>query len=51
MWSCARCALAVGYEIEGADVEGERRRGRVMYLLEGGLVETAEMMGGEETDS
>lgn len=50
MWSCARCALAVGYEIEGADVEGEGRRGRVMYLLEGGLVETAEMMGGQEAD-
>lgn len=39
MWRCGRCGVGVGYEIEGM----EGAEGRVIYLLEGGLVETAEM--------
>lgn len=51
VWRCARCGVGVGYEIEGTDGgeggAGDEERLRVMYLLEGGLVETGEMMAGE----
>lgn len=55
VWRCGRCGVGVGYEIEGTDGgdggAGDKREGaerlRVMYLLEGGLVETGEMMAGE----
>lgn len=42
LYRCGRCGVGVGYEVvrEG---EGEGREGRVMYLMEGGLVETGEM--------
>lgn len=53
MWRCGRCGLGVGYEVEGEDgggvvmggEKGEGRSGkeRVIFLLEGGLVETGEM--------
>lgn len=45
MYRCGRCGVGVGYEIMRAD-GGERREGRVLFLMEGGLVETGEM-GGE----
>ncbi len=47
VWRCGRCGVGVGYEVVGAAGEGEGERGRVMYLLEGGLRETGEMMAGE----
>lgn len=41
VYRCGRCGVGVGYEIvrEG----GGEGAGRVIYLLEGGLVETGEM--------
>ena len=53
VWRCGRCAVGVGYEIEGVEdgtgVEKEGsdvKRSKVMYLLEDGFVETGKMMGG-----
>ncbi|KAL8666106.1 MAG: hypothetical protein Q9168_007554 [Polycauliona sp. 1 TL-2023] len=49
LWRCARCGVAVGYEIIGeeelpGDIPGGRKKGdglgKVLFLLEGGLVET-----------
>ncbi|KAM0801680.1 hypothetical protein BDR22DRAFT_962090 [Usnea florida] len=46
VYRCGRCGVVVGYEVlregegEGRGREGE---GRVMYMMEGGLVETGEM--------
>ncbi len=45
VYRCGRCGVGVGYEVLRED-GGERGGGRVMYLMEGGLVETGEM-GGE----
>ena len=65
VWRCGRCGGGVGYEIVGqggnggAEAEGVEREGmsydlgeggKVLYLVEGGLVETgcwAEEVGGE----
>lgn len=41
VYRCARCGVGVGYEVLG-DMGGEGE-GRVIFLLEGGLVETGEM--------
>lgn len=43
VWRCGRCGVVVGYEVE-REQKGEA--GRVVFLLEGGLVETGEMVGG-----
>jgi hypothetical protein len=51
VYRCGRCGVGVGYEIVGAGVcqEGEKEggegeeEGRVIYLLEGGLVETGDL--------
>ena len=42
VYRCGRCGVGVGYEVlrEGG---GEGEEGRVVYLMEGGLVETGEM--------
>ena len=40
---CGRCGVGIGYEILGEEKGGEEGMGRVMYLLEGGLVETKDM--------
>ncbi len=41
---CGRCGIGVGYEIIGVEVAAQGGdRGRVVYLLEGGLVETEDM--------
>lgn len=46
VWRCGRCALGWGYEIEVAEGgEAKEKLPRVMYLLDGGLVETAAMVG------
>ncbi len=46
VWRCGRCALGWGYEIEiGEGGEAKEKSQRVMYLLDGGLVETAAMVG------
>lgn len=46
MWRCGRCALAWGYEIEnGEGGQAKEKAQRVMYLLDGSLVETAAMRG------
>jgi len=56
VWRCGRCGVGVGYEIVGQRLEGEEEGikdgtqaegGRVMFLLEGGLVETG-ALGVEE---
>ena len=42
VWRCGRCGVGVGYEVVGSGglgKDGERERGRVMFLLEGGLRE------------
>lgn len=45
VWRCGRCALGWGYEIEVAEGgEAKEKFQRVMYLLDGGLVETAAMV-------
>ena len=55
VWRCGRCGVGVGYEVVGGaggerekrgDGDGDGERGRVMFLLEGGLVEME--MDGEE---
>ncbi len=47
VYRCGRCGVGVGYEVlrDGGGEEG--KGGRVLYLMEGGLVETGEM-GKEE---
>ena len=48
VYRCGRCGVGVGYEVlreEGG--EGGGGEWRVMYFMEGGLVETGEM-GDEE---
>lgn len=52
VWRCGRCGVGVGYGVvgggggvvRGAGDEGGRGVERVMFLLEGGLVETGEMV-------
>ena len=44
VWRCGRCGVVVGYEVERE--KGRKEVGRVVFLLEGGLVETGEMVGG-----
>lgn len=47
VWRCGRCGVGVGYEIEEGEDGRNWKEGKVMYLLEGALVETGEMeMGG-----
>ena len=47
VYRCGRCGIGVGYEIvreEEGEGEGEGKDGgRVVYLIEGGLMETGEM--------
>lgn len=43
VWRCGRCGVVVGYELERE--KGGKEVGRVVFLLEGGLVETGEMVG------
>lgn len=49
LWRCGRCGVAVGYEILGDEepagvIAGGKKEGdvvgKVLFLLEGGLVET-----------
>lgn len=47
MWRCGRCGVDVGYEIlgdgdpgDGTRADGGVKAGEVLYLLDGGLVET-----------
>lgn len=47
MWRCGRCGMAIGYEVcaDGAEggvlvLEKRQRVGKVLFLLDGGLVET-----------
>lgn len=42
MYRCGRCGVGVGYEVLREDGRGEEE-GRVLFLMEGGLVETGEM--------
>ena len=42
MWRCGRCGTGVGYEVVGVGGGGggeDGERGRVMFLLEGGMRE------------
>lgn len=50
VWRCGRCGVGVGYEVlrDERGKDDGRERGRVIYLLEGGLVETGEMGRGKE---
>ena len=49
LYRCGRCGVGVGYEIvrEGGGEGGGKEGGRVIYLMEGGLVETGEMGRGD----
>lgn len=40
VWHCGRCGIGVGYEVESEPREGMR----IMFLLEGGLLRTEEML-------
>ena len=44
VWRCGLCGVVVGYEVERH--KGGKEVGRVVYLLDGGLVETGEMVWG-----
>ena len=44
VWRCGRCGVGVGYEVEGGS-ESEGGEGRVLFLVEGGLVGTGELDG------
>jgi hypothetical protein len=57
LWRCGRCRLVVGYEIEGADSmdvddQGKGKelewKGKVLYLLPGGIMSTELMMNGRK---
>lgn len=43
MYRCGRCGVGVGYEILREDGGEGKEEGRVVYLMEGGLVETGDM--------
>lgn len=52
LWRCGRCGVGIGYEVENAETvtvkgggEEDEERVRVMFVLEGGLVETESMLG------
>ncbi|KAL8753532.1 MAG: hypothetical protein Q9199_004985 [Rusavskia elegans] len=54
LWRCGRCGVAVGYEILGdeepaGDIAGGGKKGdvvgKVLFLLEGGLMETGKWAG------
>ncbi|KAI4173147.1 MAG: hypothetical protein LQ343_003074 [Gyalolechia ehrenbergii] len=40
MWRCGRCGVGVGYEVVREEEVGEGRLDKVLFLLDGGLVET-----------
>lgn len=44
VWRCGRCGVIVGYELERE--KGGKEVARVVFLLEGALVETEEMVRG-----
>lgn len=49
VWRCGRCGVGIGYEVEKAEGKGggggeDEERVRVMFVLEGGLVETESML-------
>lgn len=46
VWRCGRCGVVVGYEVERE--KGGKEMERVVFLLEGGLVETGEMVGASD---
>lgn len=41
VWRCGRCGVVIGYEVERE--KGGKEVRRVVFLLEGGLVETEQM--------
>ncbi|KAL9025612.1 MAG: hypothetical protein Q9196_005594 [Gyalolechia fulgens] len=41
MWRCGRCGLGVGYEVVSDPKPGEGQGNKVLFLLDGGLVEKA----------
>lgn len=54
VWRCGRCGVGIGYEVENAESvqakggggeKADEERARVMFVLEGGLVETESMLG------
>lgn len=47
LYRCGRCGVGVGYEVLREEEGGEGRGRKVLFLMEGGLVETGEM-GGED---
>ncbi|KAL8934878.1 MAG: hypothetical protein Q9216_005687 [Gyalolechia sp. 2 TL-2023] len=40
LWRCGRCGVGVGYEVVSEEDEDQGRMGKVLFLLDGGLVET-----------
>lgn len=49
MWRCGRCGLGIGYEIladedpgAGGRTDAKGNAGKVLFLLDGGLVETGD---------
>lgn len=49
MWRCWRCGLGIGYEIladedpgAGGRTDAEGNAGKVLFLLDGGLLETGD---------
>lgn len=52
MWKCGRCGVGIGYEIlsdedqnDGKKGDGDVKVDKVLFLLDGGLVETGRWEG------
>lgn len=52
LWRCGRCGVVFGYEVLGEEDQGENKRadgegkaGKVLFLLDGGLIETGKWEG------
>lgn len=51
MWKCGRCGVGIGYEILRDEDSNDGRKGdgvtvdKVLFLLDGGLVETGKWEG------
>ena len=46
VWRCGRCRLGVGYSLGDGGVGEAGEKGKVVYLLPGGLVGTRDMREG-----
>jgi len=50
VWRCSRCAVPVGYEIQGSASGKEHAATKVVYVLPGGMMSTEVMIRGKRVD-